>query len=95
MRVFACLILLAAAIPVSAQTKPGAMQKRAMASEEGHFIQLTGFGSFNLGKDLYQAGGAQLGLDDGSGWGGRVACVLPVWTGWVPVKRVNPTPATT
>jgi hypothetical protein len=72
MRVLACLILLASAVPASAQTKPGAMQKRAMASEEGHFIQLTGFGSFNLGKDLYRAGGAQLGLDDGGGWGGRV-----------------------
>ena len=67
------LLLLAGAVPVSAQPKPNAMQKRAMASEEGAFIQLTGFGSFNLGKDLYQAGGAQLGLDDNGGWGGRVA----------------------
>jgi hypothetical protein len=45
-----------------------------MASEEGHFIQITGFGSFNLGKELYRAGGADRSdLDDGSGLGrGRV-----------------------
>lgn len=74
------LMLLAALAPTAhAQTKPpsakptSALQRQAMASDQGHFIQLTGFGSFNLGKELYQAGGGQIGLDDGAGWGGRVA----------------------
>ena len=66
----ACLLLLVAA-PAFAQTKPNEMQRRAMETDQGHFFQLTGFGAFMLGKDLYQVDGAQLGLGDGGGWGGR------------------------
>lgn len=79
MRSIVLFLLVLLAVPAGAQTKaksgikPNEMQKRAMATDEGHFIQLTGFGSFVLGKDLYQSGSAQLGLGDGGGWGGRVA----------------------
>ena len=68
----ACLLLLVAALPAAAQPRPNAMQQRAMETDGGHFFQVTGFGAFMLGKDLYEVDSAQLGLGDGAGWGGRL-----------------------
>jgi opacity protein-like surface antigen len=62
-------------VPCVAQAQtPTAMQKRAMqGGEGGSHIEFTGFGGMALGNELYQAGGAELGLDDGSTFGGRAA----------------------
>lgn len=69
----AVLLVLVLTSTAHAQARPNAMQRQAMAQDGGHFIQLTGFGAFAAGKELYQAGGAQIGLDDGAAFGGRVA----------------------
>ena len=68
-------LLLAVLLPCVAQAQtPTALQKRAMqGGEGGSHIELTGFGGLALGNELYQAGGAELGLDDGSTFGGRAA----------------------
>ena len=69
------VLLLAILLPCVAQAQtPTALQKRAMqGGEGGSHIELTGFGGLALGNELYQAGGAELGLDDGSTFGGRAA----------------------
>jgi opacity protein-like surface antigen len=51
-----------------------ALRKRAMGMQApGSHWELTAFNGLNLPKDLYQAGGARLGLNDGYTLGGRVA----------------------
>ena len=61
-------------VPCAAHAQtPTAMQKRAMQGEGGSHIELTGFGGLALGNELYQAGGAELGLHDGETFGGRAA----------------------
>jgi opacity protein-like surface antigen len=73
MRRLVVILLLALLVPRAASAQ-SALQKRAMRGEgEGPYLELTGFGGLALGKELYQAGGAQLGLHDGSTWGGRAA----------------------
>ena len=68
-------LLLVIFLPCAAYAQtPTAMQKRAMqGGESGSHIEFTGFGGMALGNELYQAGGAQLGLSDGSTFGGRAA----------------------
>ena len=69
------VLLFAFLLPCAAHAQtPTAMQKRAMqGGEGGSHIEFTGFGGMALGNELYQAGGAELGLDDGSTFGGRAA----------------------
>jgi len=68
------VLLFAFFLPCAAHAQtPTAMQKRAMQGEGGSHIELTGFGGLALGNELYQAGGAELGLEDGSTFGGRAA----------------------
>jgi len=68
------VFLLSILLPCVAHAQtPTAMQKRAMQGEGGSHFELTGFGGLALGNELYQAGGAELGLEDGSTFGGRAA----------------------
>ena len=68
------LLLLAILLPCVAHAQtPTAMQKRAMQGEGGSHFEFTGFGGLALGNELYQAGGAELGLHDGETFGGRAA----------------------
>ena len=74
MKLALVLLLMLAAPLAQAQNIPK-MQKQAMQRGKGgggSYLELTGFGGFAPGKELYQAGGATLGLEDGATWGGRV-----------------------
>jgi opacity protein-like surface antigen len=73
------LVALTSAAPLalaaeSPKTRPSALQRRALAGQGGgsHW-ELTGFSGLYLPKDLYQAGGARLGLERRNALGGRLA----------------------
>jgi opacity protein-like surface antigen len=56
------------------RTRPSALQRRALATRgPGSHWELTAFTGLYLPKDLYQAGGARLGLHDRNALGGRLS----------------------
>jgi opacity protein-like surface antigen len=76
-RIGAVVALLTFLLPVSAHAQRqsmSALQKRALTpAGQGSHWELTAFNGIYLAKDLYQAGGARLGIHDSYTYGGRLA----------------------
>lgn len=71
----AALALVALLLPLTAEAQSmSALRRRAMAgTNPGSHWEFTAFNGMHLPKDLYQAGGAKLGMNDAYTFGGRLA----------------------